>query len=76
MERYIITGAQLGIIEGLIKSGRYSKAIRELRRILDKQFIGNSKNTVEEDVKNLSSNFFNTRDEVYNKKEKQTLQHK
>jgi len=54
--RYLISGAQIGTIIGLIK-GRQSpiKVMRELREIQNKQFIGNSEKTMEDDVERIGS---------------------
>jgi len=45
-ERYVLSGVQLGLLIELDKESR-KKLINE---IIDRQFIGNSKNNIEKDV--------------------------
>lgn len=67
MERYVITGAQIGVIRASLKARKTQDVIKELRHIEDKQFIGNSANDLDKDVIELSKLFYNTRNEVYDK---------
>jgi len=47
--RYLITGVQLGIIEALIEQDP-THAKLELKKIQDKQWVGNTVNEISEDV--------------------------
>ena len=47
-ERYLITGVQLGL---LVVEHREEMAKKIMDNIIDKQFIGNSKNDIIKDVK-------------------------
>lgn len=62
MERYIVTGAQLGLIEAELKHKNVKSALKTLKEIFEKQFIGNSPDNLREDVKDLSKAFFPTRE--------------
>ena len=62
MERYLITGAQLGLIEAELKHGNTKSVLKTLREILNKQFLGNSPDTLEEDVKDFGRALYPTRD--------------
>lgn len=50
-ERYIISGAQLGI---LLASDDKLTRCKLIDEIVDKQFIGNSNQNVKRDVKNIT----------------------
>lgn len=52
--RYLISGADLGTIEGLLKGKELDMALKELKRISDENFLGNSEVSVKEDIKKLS----------------------
>jgi hypothetical protein len=47
--RYLITGVQLGMIEALMEQDPKA-AKKELKKIQDKQFVGNTLNEISEDV--------------------------
>ena len=50
-ERYLISGAQLGLFEAMSKIND-SKKIKELvDKIIDEQFVGNTTNLIIDDVK-------------------------
>lgn len=52
-ERYLVTGAQLGLFEAMGKIND-SKKIKELvDEIIDKQFVGNTTNHIKKDVKTV-----------------------
>lgn len=54
-ERYVITGAQLGMFEAFAKMEDESGAKKLIAEIIDKQFIGNSKQSVVKDAQDLSA---------------------
>ena len=66
-ERYLISGTQLGLIEGLIKARKLSEAIKNLREIINKQFLTDTDGlkSVEEDAKLVTKLW-----EKYNKEKK------
>jgi hypothetical protein len=51
--RYLITGAQIGLIKKLLLSQNEDEIIKLLDEIQKKQFIGNSEDSVESDSKKL-----------------------
>lgn len=53
-ERYLVTGAQLGI---LIASSEQEKRQEIVDEIIDKQFVGNSDRKIEDDVRSVSKIF-------------------
>ena len=67
MERYLISGVQLGLIQEGIRSRKLIFAIKTLKEVFDNQFLGNSEDTLDEDVKKLSENFSATRKEALDK---------
>ena len=62
MERYLITGAQLGLIEAELKHGNTKSVLKTLREILNKQFLGNSPDNLQKDIRDLGKALFPTRD--------------
>lgn len=53
-ERYLVTGAQLGLIIGFCKVEQDYKVKELVDEIIDKQFLGNSKNLIDIDVEAVS----------------------
>lgn len=49
--RYLITGVQLGLLKSLNLMKDTKEVDEQLNGILDKQFLGTSKNSIEEDIK-------------------------
>lgn len=49
--RYLITGVQLGLLKSLNLMKDTKEVDEQLDGILDKQFLGTSKNSIEEDIK-------------------------
>ena len=52
--RFVLTGAQLGIMKGLVKTGNIEEVVVMLDGITSSQYIGETENAIEEDVKSLS----------------------
>lgn len=50
--RYLISGTQIGMLISLVRSRNLKRAVAELRRIEDKQFVGSTdgKPSIEESV--------------------------
>src|SRR3989344_2183819 len=55
--RYLIAGAWCGLMQGLLEAGKTDEAIKQLKEVLDKQFLGNSKQPILADVKKLEGVF-------------------
>lgn len=53
-ERYLTTGAQLGMLISLSERDERQKVVDE---IIDKQFVGNSTRKIEDDVRSVSKIF-------------------
>lgn len=53
MERYLINGVQLGMLIAINDSEKRKKVVDE---IIDKQFVGNSNNSVEQDCEKVINN--------------------
>ena len=53
-ERYLITGVQLGCLFAFNNKKKREELMDE---IVEKQFLGNSKKKIEEDVKSISTFF-------------------
>jgi len=51
--RYLITGAQIGMLKKLLLSQNAYEIVKLLDEIQEKQFVGNSKDSVESDTKKL-----------------------
>jgi len=51
--RYLVSGAQLGMIAGLIKGGSNVEAEKEVHNIIDSCYLWDSDNTLEEDVESI-----------------------
>lgn len=47
--RYLVTGVQLGMIKTLVTHSP-TEAVEELSKIIENQYIGDSKNSIEDDV--------------------------
>ena len=54
--RYVVTGVQIGLLKSMIKLGEKDLAGKQLDDIMKDQFIGNSKNSIKEDVKEWKEN--------------------
>ena len=55
--RYIITGTNLGILIGYVHAHKTMKLLKELHRIEEENFVGNSDNPIEEDIESLEKFF-------------------
>ena len=55
--RYLVSGSLLGLMQGLLEAGKTDEAIKQLKEVLDKQFLGNSKQPILADVKKLEGVF-------------------
>src|SRR3989304_1277607 len=55
--RYLVSGSWLGLMQGLLEAGKTDEAIKQIKEILDKQFLGNSKQPILADVKKLEGVF-------------------
>jgi hypothetical protein len=58
--RYLITGAQIGIIEGcfkIIRSDKMKRIFKDTMESISNQFVGNSENSIKEDVEKTSNLF-------------------
>jgi len=53
-ERYLVTGVQLGMLQGFCKAEQTDKHKELIDEIIDVQFIGNSKVDVKLDTEALS----------------------
>jgi len=51
--RYLITGVQIGTIKKLLLSQNADEVIKLLDEIQEKQFVGNSKDSIESDARKL-----------------------
>lgn len=51
--RYIISGSQIGTLIALLKQEHYPGVTELLNTVYDKQFIGDSKHTLEGDIEKL-----------------------
>lgn len=52
--RYLISGVQLGILLGMLRDYRNKREIKKLiNKVIDEQFIFNSKGTLENDLKGI-----------------------
>ena len=49
--RYLITGVQLGMIKSFINVGEIGEANKILTKIEEEQFIGDSENLIEKDIR-------------------------
>ncbi len=52
-ERYLVTGAQLGLFEAMGKINDSNKIKELIENIIDKQFVGNTMNLILDDVKTV-----------------------
>jgi hypothetical protein len=51
--RYLISGSQVGILVAYIRNKKTKESIKVLEKIMDKQFVGDSDNKLEKDIKTL-----------------------
>ena len=56
--RYLITGAQIGILIEHIENNQGFEAQSQIDQIVDKQYVGNSNESIEFDVKKCSNILF------------------
>lgn len=49
--RYLITGVQIGMLKSMIKIGEKKLSNKQLDDIIKDQFVGNSKNSIKEDIR-------------------------
>lgn len=54
--RYLISGVQLGLLKSLNLMKNTKDVDEQLNGILDKQFLGRSTNSIEEDIKKWKEN--------------------
>lgn len=52
-ERYLIMGTQLGMFEALAKAEQPEEIKKLVDEIIDKQFVGRTKNNIKDDVKSV-----------------------
>lgn len=52
-ERYLVTGAQLGIFQAMGKANKPDEINKLVDKIIDKQFVGNTNRPIIEDVQNV-----------------------
>ncbi len=55
--RYLLTGAQLGMIAGLAKANETESLLKIIQDIQDDQYLGNSKDDIDYDVYLLAWKF-------------------
>jgi|PlaIllAssembly_1097288.scaffolds.fasta_scaffold2356989_2 hypothetical protein len=56
-ERYLLSGAQLGMFQAMAKANKPDEIEKLVQEIIDKQFIGHSDKTVEADAKEMEHFF-------------------
>jgi hypothetical protein len=56
--RYLVTGAQLGILISHIENKQDFEARSQIDNIIDKQHVGSSEDTIEFDVKKCYNTLF------------------
>jgi len=49
-ERYLVTGAQLGLFQAFARSEQDKETDKLVEEIIDNQFVGNTNNLIIEDV--------------------------
>lgn len=57
-ERYLVTGAQLGMFQAFAKAKDPTLTDKLVNDIIDEQFIGNTENPIKEDVQTAKKVFF------------------
>ena len=57
INRYLVTGTQLGMIKGLLSAGQVKCALRLIDEIIVSQDVFGSKDTIDKDVLKLRSMF-------------------
>ena len=62
--RYLITGAQIGMLIALLNSGSDEQVAATLREIYQNQFLGNSERHIQLDVDEISNLFYPTKEKV------------
>ena len=62
--RYLITGAQIGMLIALLNAGADEQARATIREIYQDQFLGNSQRHISQDVDEISNLFYPTKEKV------------
>jgi len=68
--RYLVTGAQLGLIKGYAEVGKIRDLNELIADIVEKQFVGNTNNPVEKDVQKYLIENIGTNPDLHFKKVK------
>lgn len=58
--RFIISGAQIGMLQALLRIGDTERAVSYLNEIYENQFLGESHNALSEDASQISRLFYPT----------------
>ena len=62
--RYLITGAQIGMLIALLNIGAEDQARATIREITEGQFLGNSERHVMQDVDEMSNLFYPSKERL------------